>query len=79
MGIPVDDPTVLLRAVRIGAFAPMLPAVPAPLAIEMGMSRGDGTVVAADAANVAAVGVAGLPVWAWQPGLVQVFQCSEPS
>ena len=61
VGIPVDDPTVLLRAVRIGAFAPMLPAVPAPLAIEMGMSRGDGTVVAADAANVAAVGVAGLP------------------
>ena len=61
VGIPVDDPAVLLRAVRIGAFAPMLPAVPAPLAIEMGMSRGDGTVVAADAANVAAVGVAGLP------------------
>ena len=60
VGIPVDDPAVLLRAVRIGAFAPMLPAVPAPLAIEMGMSRGDGTVVAADAANVAAVGVAGL-------------------
>ena len=61
VGSPVDDPAVLLRAVRIGAFAPMLPAVPAPLAIEMGMSRGDGTVVAADAANVAAVGVAGLP------------------
>ena len=60
VGIPVDDPAVLLRAVRIGAFAPMLPAVPAPLAIEMGMGRGDGTVVAADAANVTAVGVAGL-------------------
>ena len=61
VGIPVDDPAVLLRAVRIGAFAPMLPAVPAPLAIEMGMGRGDRTVVTADTANVAAVGVAGLP------------------
>ena len=60
VGIPVDDPAVLLRAVRIGAFAPMLPAVPAPLAVVVGMGRGDGTVVAADAANVAAVGVAGL-------------------
>ena len=60
VGRPVDDPAVLLRAVRVGAFAPMLPAVPAPLAIEVGMGRGDGTVVAADAANIAAVGVAGL-------------------
>ena len=60
VGSPVDDPAVLIRAVRVGAFAPMLPAVPAPLAIIVGMSRGDGTVVAADAANVAAVGVASL-------------------
>ena len=60
VGNPVDDPAVLLRAVRVGAFTPMLPAVPAPLAIVVGMGRGDGAVVAADAANVAAVGVAGL-------------------
>ena len=61
VGSPVDDPAVLLRAVRVGAFAPMLPAVPAPLAVVVGMGRGDGTVVAADATNVAAVGVARLP------------------
>ena len=61
VGSPVDDPAVLLRAVRVGAFAPMLPAVPAPLVVVVGMGRGDGTVVAADAANVAAVGVARLP------------------
>ena len=60
VGNPVDDPAVLLRAVRVGAFTPMLPAVPAPLAVVVGMGRGDGAIVAADAANVAAVGVAGL-------------------
>lgn len=37
VGSPVDDPAVLLRAVRVGAFTPMLPAVPAPLAIVVGM------------------------------------------
>ena len=61
VGIPVDDPAGLLRAVGVGTLEPVVLAVPAPLAVVVGMSRGDGTVVAADAANVAAVGVAGLP------------------
>ncbi len=34
VGSPVDDPAVLLRAVRVGAFTPMLPAL---LAIVVGM------------------------------------------
>ena len=60
VGRLVDDPAGLLRAVRGGTFAPVVLAVLAPLAVEVGMSRGDGAIVAADAANVAAVGVAGL-------------------
>lgn len=60
VGSPVDDPAVLLRAVRVGAFTPMLPAVPAPLAIVVGMGRGDGAVVATDITDVSVEGVAGL-------------------
>ena len=61
VGSPVDDPADLLRAVRVGTFAPVVLAVLAPLAVVVGMGRGDGAVVAADTANVAAVGVARLP------------------
>ena len=57
----VDDPAGLLRAVGVGTLGPVVLAVPAPLAVVVGMGRGDGTVVAADTANAAAVGVAGLP------------------
>lgn len=57
VGSPVDDPAVLLRAVRVGAFTPMLPAL---LAIVVGMSRGDGAVVATDITDVSVEGVAGL-------------------
>lgn len=60
VGSPVDDPAVLLRAVRVGAFTPMLPAVPALLAIVVGMGRGDGAVVATDITDVSVEGVAGL-------------------
>ena len=59
VGRLVDDPAGLLRAVRVRTFAPVVLAVLAPLAVEVGMSGGDGTVIAADAANVALVGVAG--------------------
>ena len=57
VGSPVDDPAVLLRAVRVGAFTPMLPAL---LAIVVGMGRGDGAVVATDITDVSVEGVAGL-------------------
>ena len=57
VGSPVDDPAVLLRAVRVGAFTPMLPAL---LAIVVGMGRGDGAIVATDITDVSVEGVAGL-------------------
>ena len=46
-----------VRAVRVGAFTPMLPAL---LAIVVGMGRGDGAVVATDITDVSVEGVAGL-------------------
>ena len=46
-----------VRAVRVGAFTPMLPAL---LAIVVGMGRSDGAVVATDITDVSVEGVAGL-------------------
>ena len=73
MGSSVDDPACLFRAVRVGAFTPMFPAVPAPLAVEVGMGRGDGTIVAADTANAAVIGMAGLPGQGLAAGLGTVL------
>ena len=39
VGSPVDDPADLLRAVRVGTFAPVVLAVLAPLAVVVGMGR----------------------------------------
>ena len=56
----INDPPCFLRAAGVGTFAPVVYAVPAPLAVVVNMGRGDGAVVAADITDVSVEGVAGL-------------------
>ena len=56
----INDLPCFLRAAGVGTFAPVVYAVPAPLAVVVSMGRGDGAVVAADIADVSVEGVAGL-------------------
>ena len=56
----IKDPPCFLRAAGVGTFAPVVYAVPAPLAVVVNMGRGDGAVVATDITDVAVEGVAGL-------------------